>query len=479
MIPNSLALLPFAIILAFLSNLSTARDSGVESIVTQNAADYFNENLFSILRNEFSGSSIPGFSRSGGTIYNIRIGALNVGSSSIRVSPSGISFTLSGISISGGASWKYRKWFFRFSGGVSISVSGSISVTITAAQNNGRPDFDTANCVVHPNISIRFHGSLISWLLNLFRGYIANRLESFLEDNTCRILRDELNKQESRLVNDYPLNVSIGNVLQLNISLTTNPNLGANFMQIPFVGLTSDLLTSDDLDQLAQQYPSGPLSSGIQTNRMLFFRFKPHTLNAALLAYHRANSFQTEWDIADFSDAILSLVNTGIIRSTDTSLCSDEHGCSIKIRVYAPNAPTIDLDTDEITAMGTAIVDINLVNLETQRTITVLKISVEGRLCGSLNAEQRGDGLFAKIQVTCATVLSTRVDQSLIREFNSGQVTELVNELIIQMLPVANAFLADGVRIQQPGAYTITEPIIKVMSDYLEVGANLIYNNWG
>ena len=475
----SLVIISIASTLALLLHFTTARDSGIESILTQKAADYFNGKLISILRNEFTSSSIPGFSRSGGTIYNINLGALNIGSSSIRMNPSGISFTLSSISVSGSANWKYKKWFFRTSGSVSIHVSGSISITLTAAENNRRPDFDITYCTPNTDISVRFRGGLFSWLLNLFRRYIGNKVEEYLEGNTCRIIRNELNKQETRLVNSYPIVLPIGNVLKLDIGLMTNPRFGHDFLQMPISGLSSDLLTSDDLDLLAQQYSSGPLTSGVETNRMLFFRFKPHTLNAALLAYHRANSFDTVWDITDFSDAILSVIDIGAIESNDSGLCGNESRCSIKIRVYAPDAPTIDLETDNITAMGTAIVDISLVTPKPRRTITVLKIFVEGKLCGSLSAEQRESELFTKVQVTCASVRTIRVDLSPISGFNASQVTDMINELINQMLPVANAYLDKGVLIQQPGSYTIKELVINVMSDYLEVGANLIYNNWG
>ena len=476
---NSLAIFSFALCLVLLSNVATARDSGIESILTQKAADYFNSKLIPILRDELGGSTIPGFSISGGTVSNIRIGSLGIGSSSIRMNPSGVTFSLSSISIPGSADWKYKVWFFRFSGSVSIHVSGSISVTLSANELNQRPDFDTGHCSLSTNVSLRFHGSIIAWILNLFSRSLGGKVENFLEGNTCRIIKDILNREESQVVRSYPILIPIGNVLKLDLGLSADPKFCQDFLQIPLGGLTSDLLSSDDLDLLAQLYPSDPLTSGIQTNRMLFFRLKPHTINAALLAYHRANSFTTVWDISEFSDTIFSVIDTGAIKRTNVGQCSTPEMCSIQIRVYAPDAPTIALETDEIIATGTAIVEINLLNLETQETVTVLKLTIRGKLCGNLTAEQRESDLFAKVQVTCASVLSTRVDQSLINGFSNSQMASMINELINQMLPVANTYLDQGVLIQQPGSFTIKDLILNVMSGYLEVGANLIYNNWG
>ena len=461
-------------------SLVGARESGVELIVTQRTAEYVNKKLVPILKSKMSGFSIPDQRFGRARVYSIRVGALHISSHSISFTPSGVVIRLSDLSISGSFRWKYRKWFFRFSGSASVSLNrGHLSTILSVTANGGRPDFHVRYCSVDARIRLRFRGSIISWILNIFRRPIERKVESYLKANTCKHLTNALNQQERQLVSSYPTSLSVGKILKFDISLPRDPKFGSNFLQIPFVGFTSSFLSSSDLNYLARKYPSSrSLTSGVRTNRMLFFRIKPYSLNAALLAYHRAGVFSHEYDVTDFSKYVQSLIGGNNFRGADT-LCSNPADCALKVKISTPSAPTVKLGHGYIRMTGKAVLEVELVNSKRSLRQNLLKISIDGEICGKIRIQQSGTRLSAFIKVTCARSQSISVQSSLFGHFSSSQLNQLFNSFIQQLIPEANRHLSSGMQLQQPGAFTIKHPLVSVRPQYLEVGANFAYNRWG
>ena len=478
---RNISVLLFSAVLLCLGaySLVGARDSGVELIVTQRTADYVNKKLVPILKSKLSGFSIPDQRFGRVRVYSIRVGAVHISSHSISFTSSGAVIKLSGLSVSGSLRWKYKRWFFRASGSIYVSLSsGHLSTTLSVAASGGRPDFNVRACSVNARIKLRFRGSFVSWILNLLRKPIERKVESYLRANTCKHLTSALNQQERQLVTSYPTSLSVGKILKFDISLPRDPKFGRNFLQIPFVGFTSSFLSSSDLNYLARKYPSRSLTSGVRTNRMLFFRIKPYSLNAALLAYHRAGVFSHEYDVTDFSKYVQSLIGGNNFRGADT-LCSNPADCALKVKISTPSAPTVKLGYGNIRMTGKVVLDVELVNSKRSLRQNLLRISVDGEICGQIRIQQSGTRLTAFIKVTCAKSHSISVQSSLFGHFSSSQLNQLFNSFIQQLIPEANTRLSSGMPIQQPGTFTIKHPLVSVRPQYLEVGANFAYNRWG
>ena len=115
----------------------SSRDPGVELIVTQNLADYINQNLPSILIPRLSSLSIPDLRNGDAELYSVHVEALNIGSSSIQFSSSGLTLCFSQMSFHGKARWKYEIGIIKFSGKVDIHLKDSnIVSTLVLAEKD-------------------------------------------------------------------------------------------------------------------------------------------------------------------------------------------------------------------------------------------------------------------------------------------------------------------------------------------------------
>ena len=151
----------------------SSRDPGVELIVTQNLADYINQNLPSILIPRLSSLSIPDLRNGDAELYSVHVEALNIGSSSIQFSSSGLTLCFSQMSFHGKARWKYEIGIIKFSGKVDINLKDSnIASTLVLAEKDRQPDVSLKDCRVEVNIELEFSDSNIAWVLNLFKGNI-------------------------------------------------------------------------------------------------------------------------------------------------------------------------------------------------------------------------------------------------------------------------------------------------------------------
>ena len=454
----------------------SSRDPGVELIVTQNLADYINQNLPSILIPRLSSLSIPDLRNGDAELYSVHVEALNIGSSSIQFSSSGLTLCFSQMSFHGKARWKYEIGIIKFSGKVDIHLKDSnIVSTLVLAEKDRQPDVSLKDCRVEVNIELEFSDSSIAWVLNLFKGSIEWKVKRALEDTVCGELIRALSEGTSRVILDYPTTTPIGDVVYFDASLGGQPKFGENFLQLTFSGLCSDHIPAE---QLNHQTPQS-ISSEILTDHMLYLRFRPHTFNTAILGYFFANSFDIEWDILDFSATFHKLIDIKCIFGFSLDQCSTQYNSRFTVRVYAPRAPIIHTLRGSVDVVGSVIVEVRFSSPLTTHPYTILRISVDGKLCGIIEATNKNDGIFVSIQPTCVTVFSTFVDLSIVGSFDFYKVSWLINELTDRLMPVVSQYLSRGIQIHQsaPGPYSVKNFLVNIESEYIKVGADLQFNS--
>ena len=452
--------------------ISCSRDPGIELIVTQNLANYINQNFQTILIPKLSSLSIPDFRNGNAKLYDIHIDALNIDSSSIQFSSSGVTLCLSRISLHGEANWRYKLGFIGFSGKVDIHIRDSnIVSTVVLDEKDRRPELHIVDCRVEVSIQLEFDDSNIAWVLNLFKGHIEWKVRRALEDTTCEELIKSFNEETSRILLNYPTITHIGDVIYFDASLVARPRLGENFLQLSFSGLCSDLVSAE---QLSHQ-PSQSISSEILTDRMFYLRFKPHTFNIALQAYFYADTLDIEWDILDFSTIIHKVIDIKDIFGFSLDQCNTRFNNKFTVRVYAPRAPIIHTLQGSLDVIGLVIIEVRFSSPLTTLPYTILRISVDGKLCGRVEAMNKNDGIFVSIQPTCVTVFSTFVDLSIIGTFDFYKVSWLINELTDRLMPVVSQYLSKGIQIHQPAPYTVKDLLVNMENEYIEVGANVEY----
>ena len=448
---------------------SCSRDPGVELILTQNLANYINQNLLPVLIPKLSTLSIPDIRNGDAELYDIHIDVLNI-DSSIQFSPSGLTLCLSQTSLNGEARWRYEFGFIKFSGKVEISIRDSnIVSTIVLGEKDRRPDLHVVDCRVEVSMLLEFFDSNIAWLLNLFKGKIERKAKRALEDMTCEELIRAFDEETSRILLDYPTVTHIGDVIYFDASLAAQPRLGENFLQFSFSGLCSDFISAEQINHKTFQ----SIKSEISTDRMFYLRFKPHTFNTALLAHFYANTLEIEWDILDLSTIIHKVIDIRDIFGFSLDQCNTRFNNKFTVRVYAPRAPIIHMLQGSLEVIGSVIIEVRFSSPLTSLPYTILRISVEGKLCGKIEATNKNDGIFLNIQPTCVTVFSSFIELSLIGSFDFYKVSWLINELADRLIPVVSQYLSKGIQLHQPSPYTVKDVLVSMETEYIEVGANL------
>lgn len=435
-----------------------ARNAGVDLIVTQGTARYLNDKIETSLVSNLTGiiSQIQ--------IINSR-GSLSIDRSWIQFTPSGIRILL--FMPRSDRRNRHRHSFRRE---IAVSLRGGIP---TATLNEGKPDFNISAC------SVRSWGFGRRSVREQIRMGIVS-----VRDSICDLVRGVMNKLETDLESNYPASISIGEMLTLNFSLVRNPKFGRGFIQMTSVGLTSPLVSSDERDDLANQKYVVPWNrdrhrvgrGSRRSHRMLIFTFQTHTLNAALLAYHRANLFTQEFDLSAFDDSTQDILRVEDFELNNAGLCVNPSDCVVKVKVSALQAPNIRLWYGKVLMNGTAVLEVDLVNKNTSERTNLLKISVSGIVRGNLRIEQNENQLTAIARLINAWVRSVSVENSPFRNFSSSELNQMVKGITQQLIPKANTYLSSGVEIQQPTPFTIKSPLVYVYPRHLEVRANFAFN---
>lgn len=460
------------------SEKASLPESGIDVIMTQNAANYIRDNLVPLMKSEFAKTNIPDIGSSRKRVYSIYKGGLSVGSAGIQLTNNGVRFNLNNVGFSGGARWKYKSgWFVRLRGRLSYSVSGNIAMTLTASTLANRPYFRIGACSANVNVRIRFRG-FIGWLLNFFKGKFERRVRDYLNREICNQFENKFSSIANKLSTAYPLKKKLGSILNYDVSLTKNAMFANGYFNLPFVGITSKYVTSTEIAKLASINPTVP--NNIDTSKMLNVRLKQHTINVALLSYFRANKFNAQWTNDDLSPEILNSIEQATISEDDENPhCDQSSNCQIQIKIYARNPPSISLDSNNIRLLGELALDINLINANTDETRNIFKLSVNGYTSASFWIKSRGSNTIFMSRVNSAEITSTNITVSPFGEIMSSDMASFLNLLIEKFIPEANNYLSSGMLLPQQGPFTFKDTEILIRKSYIEIGTNVKYSTWG
>uniref|UniRef100_A0A1X7UEG1 Lipid-binding serum glycoprotein N-terminal domain-containing protein n=1 Tax=Amphimedon queenslandica TaxID=400682 RepID=A0A1X7UEG1_AMPQE len=191
-------LAPIPTVLILLMTAFVKADPGFRLTVTSKGLDYVIKTAIPILEQHLSNIDIKdiyGSARSPvGTIFyeleNIKLSNLKIPTYSMKPGTSGLTISLSSVSVSGKADWHYKQksWpGISDSGSVDISANG-ITITISAvlgSDSSGHPTLKTTGCSFSiGGLHVTLHGGA-SWFYNLFSDNIADSLESSIQKQLC------------------------------------------------------------------------------------------------------------------------------------------------------------------------------------------------------------------------------------------------------------------------------------------------------
>lgn len=235
------ALFPTLVGVAALLGVCTAEDgASVQMAVTQKLFSYLASVTGPALARSLQHLDLPSVTldQSSFTITvtsltcgNGQLGALDLGMSSAST----LRFGVQGLTLVCDASWKYREDVWphipQGHGTVHVEVGPSTSLAAEASMfvNNAHPQVRMASCATNVQVSsIKFHGGLTGWLLNLFHNTIIKHLQSSLDSAACNAVQKMLENDLNAVMLAYnplvplPLPTPF-NISQVDFSLTSMP----------------------------------------------------------------------------------------------------------------------------------------------------------------------------------------------------------------------------------------------------------------
>ncbi|CAI5445554.1 unnamed protein product [Caenorhabditis angaria] len=106
------------------------------------------------------------------------------------------------------------------------AIASDIRMNISASvfELDGQPQIRIGNCsveIVHLHVEIG--GSVLSWLVNLFRSPLSSLLKDVIHSQACAATRGILIDQANQFLHDLPTHIDIGKNFYVDYSLLKNP----------------------------------------------------------------------------------------------------------------------------------------------------------------------------------------------------------------------------------------------------------------
>ncbi|KAK0398451.1 hypothetical protein QR680_002593 [Steinernema hermaphroditum] len=228
---------------------------GAEIQVNQRGLNAFAEVGVALLNQRIPGMSIPDASsfisedmHFSWSLWDIKIDKFHVDQTKTGVSaePSD-KLNIHIVDLSFDISARYRikvkeGWIHaRKSGSIEAWTSGAnTEVTVAISSESGHPHLNPVYCAANlGDFQIKFHGGLVSKIVNMFRHKIADHLKSKLNGLICREVTKIVTQDGNQALASVPFEYNLGgdaSGFHVDYQLTSNPYATKQFIGVPILG---------------------------------------------------------------------------------------------------------------------------------------------------------------------------------------------------------------------------------------------------
>uniref|UniRef100_A0A0N5CG79 BPI1 domain-containing protein n=1 Tax=Strongyloides papillosus TaxID=174720 RepID=A0A0N5CG79_STREA len=192
---------------------------------------------------------IEGFLKFTYHLSEIKIEEFNIPKSSnvIQFSPPDkLGINLQGISGKMSAHYqvKIKEGFIHVSKSETVDVtigSTSVDASLGISSLNGHPNLSNSGCTANFGVfDIKFHGSLLDDIIDLFRKEIEKHFKGKIEEVICQEIEKVESDQGNKILESFPLDVGLTGTLEgfhIDYALTSNPESSATSFTIPIEDL--------------------------------------------------------------------------------------------------------------------------------------------------------------------------------------------------------------------------------------------------
>ncbi|XP_026788513.3 bactericidal permeability-increasing protein [Pangasianodon hypophthalmus] len=460
-------------LLTFLSLEASESNPGVIVRVTQNGLEYerqisitpLQEELKTIYISDMHGTAEVLFMDVDYRVTDMKIQDVELPTSAVRLVPgTGVSLSITNAYISVRGNWHVEYLFIDDDGWFDLAIRG-LSISATIAVNNdgsGHPMVSTAYCTSSiGQVDITLHGGL-SWLYQLFDGYINSALLDALRPQLCSLVTEEINSLNLHL---KTLNVSapVDKYAEIEYSM-----LGS-----PFVSNSGiDLSLKGEFYNIGQHkeppFSPTPISLPAQGSKMMYIGLSAFTLNSAGFVYNNAGVLKLYVTDDMIPSSFPFRLDTKTFGKLIPQIAKQYPGLMMKLLVKAVKEPNISFEPNNMTMQ--AISTVTAYAIQPNATLTPLFVlnvnaSVSALIYVS-GLRVAGNLTLNKIDMTLGT--------SYVGPFQVESLDNVFRTILTAaVIPKVNARLQQGYPLPAIGKMNLLNTQLQILKDYVLIGTDV------
>ena len=459
-------------------NLSYAENPGARIILTQKGLNYGLKKALPYLKSTLNDISIPAFS---GKKYicsyqlsNIHIGNIDLPELSVTTGKNGLTIKSDDVSLSGGVDYSYKCIGIHGSGRVDLGVSdSSLGFTILVDKDDtGHPLLKPNGCSLDiSTFSIEFQGSL-SWLANVFKGLIEDKIKSYANADACSKLSDMIKDKGNSFLEEINITMPIDNKIVIDYSLVNNPVFTSVDLQ---VGIKGEF-TSIDSEAEKPPFTPSPIPQVTEATKMVYLVASSYLANTAAFVIQEEGYLKYNVTQDTLPTGMIPLFNTVIFQDLIPEFYNKYPKMNLTLNMYSTKPPILEITTEGAILQGCGVIEVGVYDANCDNAIVhAFSLEVEG----STEVE------VGLIQVDSKTNITGKVDtldlkisvkDTEIGAINAAKITNLVHSLGNQLIiPIVNRYLSVGWPIPAKYGVELENSEVTLGNDYVLIGTDIKY----
>ena len=437
---------------------------------------------------EVTSMSIPGTQGSqDGFDYqlkDIHCTQFTIAASSVTSAPgAGLTIALGGMALQCNADWNFQLhiWphFPNGAGSVDISVTGTsatLGVLVTAAALHPRLVASAVNLAIG-NIDLTFNGSILDWLLNLFKGYIEGQIRSGLTGAFSTAITTVIANQIDPALAAMPMAIPLShapppyNTAEVRFGLTDNPTFTAAYMAVDLQG---DVVPIADQRDPPIAPPALPPWTAASADYAVQLQLSSYTPESALYAFYTAGALS--WLLPP-ADLPLGLNTTAGYALIAPGLPAAYPGRLVEMNASFAALPNMTFSPSGIAVAALLRLDWIVLPANGSAPVTAFSLLAQTDFSGAIVARAANGTQPAALLASIAYINSTLATRnSTVGPVNTPLLQALVDDVFAGIIvPIVNALFATGFPLPQIGGVTLVAPAVIYNSGYVTVASNFTF----
>ncbi|KAI6654701.1 Lipopolysaccharide-binding protein-like [Oopsacas minuta] len=471
------SLLAIATLICIISS-GSADSPGARIEITQNGLNYMIEQALPYLKSTLNRINIPDISGKDECDYslsNINIGDIELPDIQGVTGSGGLTLKGDGIGLSGGLDYSYKcPLWIHGSGNVDLDVTdASLSFTLLVDKDDtGHPVFNPNGCSLDiSDIDIKFHGSL-SWLANLFKGLIGDKIKSYANDNACSKLLELIQQKGNSFLQDFQTQKAIDDKIVIDYSLITNPIFSSTDLEVDIKGE----FTSINPNAVKPPFSPSAIPQASESSKMAYLVASTYLANTAAFVINEEGYLQYNITPDTLPAKAEFLFTTLIFQDLIPAFYNKYPDMNLTLNMYATKPPILKVTPGEARLQGSGIIEFAVYDANCDNAIVhAFSLEVDGstevevglkQVAGATNVTGKIESLDLEV-----SILDTEVGT-----INSTKIKDLIDLIGTNLLvPLVNKYTGVGWPIPIIYGVELQNTEVTLGNDYIMISTDVDY----